>query len=128
VSRGEKEAWFAGRHGAFYVFRVNRRPLAEVSLFEQKPDSVLDHFHRMLAPAYQVVTGRGNKRGWKVGRAHREEGGVLVGKLGWYPLGRNVQEPDWSDEEQDWVDWTVRPPAAFFPLVSTAKAASWPYC
>lgn len=103
VPDGAGEAWFARRHGAFYVFRVNRRPLAEVSLFEQRPDSVLDHFHRMLAPAYQVVTGRGHKRGWKVGRAHSGDEGVLVGKLGWYPLGKKVQEPDWSEEEQDWV-------------------------
>lgn len=58
----------------------------------------------MLAPGFDVVTGRGNQRNWKVGGVQTdEEREILTGKLGWVPLGKEVVVPAWSEEDQDWT-------------------------
>lgn len=105
MSGGGEDTWFGGREGVFYVFRVNRRPRPDSPLFfENKPDAVFEHFRRMLAPGFDVVTGRGNQRSWKVGGVQTdEEREILTGKLGWVPLGKEVVVPAWSEEEQDWT-------------------------
>jgi hypothetical protein len=114
---GEEGAWFAGKEGVFYVFRVNRRPLPEESLFEKKPDSPFDHFSAVLEPGFDVVTGRGYKRGWKVGGVEIDPARqVLTGKLGWYPLGKEVVVPDWSEEEQDWLTEAQRAGGGVMPF------------
>jgi hypothetical protein len=102
--------WFGGRPGSLALYRVNRRPL-EPSLYSQEgmPDDVFEHFVRMLAPGYRVVTGRGNQRAWRVGGVHVDEADrIVTGKLGWVPVGEDVV-PDWSDQEKDWAEHAVPP-------------------
>jgi hypothetical protein len=102
-------AWFGGRSGYLFMYRVSRRPLAEPSLLAQEgmPSDPFEHFVRMLAPGHEVVTGRKNQRAWRVGGIEMDEDErVLTGKLGWVPVGVEVM-PDWSDELQDWAESPV---------------------
>lgn len=102
--------WFAGEDGTLFVFRVNRRPLSRPSLFTPEiPDDIWDHFLRMLAPGYEITTGRRNQRVWRVGGVHREaEDRTVVGKLGWQPTGDEIV-PEWSRESMDWLASTASP-------------------
>jgi hypothetical protein len=105
VSAPTAQPWFAEEPGEFWLFRVNRRPLPEGNLFATDgiPDDFFDHLRRVLAPGYEVVTGRRRQRVWKIGGSQvDEETAVLTGKLGWKPKGDAIV-PDWSEEEQDWV-------------------------
>jgi len=92
--------WFADRAGDFLLFRVNRRPIGENTLFPARmPEDVFEHFVGVLAPGWEVESGRRNRRRWRVGgididREHR----VLTGKLGWTPEGEEVVA-EWSEEE-----------------------------
>lgn len=96
--------WFANREGEVVVYRVNRRPLGAETLFPaQQPDDVFDHFTRMLAPGWEVVSGRGNQRIWRIGGVERDPASqLLTGKLGWVPRGEEVV-PEWSAEDKDWL-------------------------
>jgi hypothetical protein len=96
--------WFADRPGDFVLFRVNRRPLGESTLFPATmPPDVFEHFVGMLAPGWEVESGRRNRRRWRVGGiAIDPEERVLTGKLGWIPEGSEMVA-EWSDEEMDWV-------------------------
>jgi hypothetical protein len=102
--------WFAGRPGTLLVYRINRRPKYSDSLFPSKmPEDVFEHLVRVLAPGYEVVTGRANQRVWKVGGLRVDEGGrAVTGKLGWQP---REEEPvaEWSEEEKDWSSATAAP-------------------
>jgi hypothetical protein len=102
--------WFAGREGTLLVYRVNRRPKYSDTLFpSDMPEDVFEHFVRMLAPGYEVVSGRANQRIWKVGGlAVDEEARTLTGKLGWQP---REEEPvsEWSEDEMDWISGTAAP-------------------
>lgn len=102
--------WFAGEPGAFLVFRINRRPLQDPTLFTpQMPEDVFEHFTRMLAPGYQVVTGRRHQRTWRVGGVVPDrEAQTVTGKLGWLPVGEEVV-PEWSEEDKDWLSSTTTP-------------------
>lgn len=102
--------WFAQREGAFVVFRVNRRPFGEDTLLPAKiPGDAFDHFVRVLAPGWEVVTGRRNQRTWKVGGIKLDEGQrMLTGKLGWAPRETELVE-EWSDEDKDWVPSIAAP-------------------
>jgi hypothetical protein len=97
--------WFAGEAGEFFLFRVNRRPLDDLTLFTRAmPRDVFEHFERMLAPGYEVVTGRRHQRTWRVGGVQRhDEDRTLTGRLGWIPRGGEEIVPEWSDEEKDWL-------------------------
>lgn len=111
-----EDTWFAGSDGILFVFRVNRRPLTEGSLFE-KDQTPFEHFRRVLAPGYDVITGRGNQRVWKVGGIRVEEGQeLLTGKLGWLPKGKKIVVPTWSDEEQDWTNVPTQAGGGIMPF------------
>lgn len=102
--------WFAGHTGALLVFRVNRRPM-EPTLFTAPdlPADAFDHFGRVLAPGYEVITGRRYQRVWRVGGIHiHHVERILVGKLGWQPA---EEEPvaEWSDAEKDWTSSMTTP-------------------
>jgi hypothetical protein len=106
---GLADAWFAGQPGAILVYRVNRRPLREISLFADKPPSVFEHFRGVLAPGWAVVSGRRHQREWKVGGIQSDaEQELLVGKLGWLPRGE-AMVPSWSDEDKDWTSSITAP-------------------
>ncbi|MEX2105648.1 MAG: hypothetical protein WD810_02010 [Solirubrobacterales bacterium] len=116
MQRGGEDTWFAGMAGLFFVFRVNRRPLGEGNLFE-KEQTPFDHFRRVLAPGFDVVTGRGNQRVWKVGGVRvNEEQELLTGKLGWLPKGKKIVVPTWSDEEQDWTNVPTQAGGGIMPF------------
>lgn len=93
------------------VFRVNRRPLVDPTLFSPTtvPGDAFNHFVRMLTPGFEVNTGRQHQRTWRVGgvRADAIER-TLTGKLGWLPRGEEVV-PEWSEDEKDWVSSTTTP-------------------
>lgn len=102
----------AGKKARLLAYRVNRRPIGEGTLIpEAMPPEAFDHFCRMLAPGYEVVTsGRGRDRAWRVGGIEIDrDAEFLTGKLGWYPKDPEVV-PAWSAELMDWPP-TVRPPA-----------------
>lgn len=94
------------------AFRVNRRPIGEGTLLpERMPADAFDHFVRVLAPGYEVVTaGRGHERAWRVGAVEVDrEDEFVTGKLGWHQRDPEIV-PSWSDELKDWPP-TVSPPA-----------------
>lgn len=102
--------WFAGRSGRLLVYRVNRRPkYADTLLPAEMPEDVFDHFVRMLAPGYEVVTGRNHQRTWRVGgiRIDQKER-TLTGRLGWQTKDDEVIS-EWSDEVMDWLTQTAEP-------------------
>lgn len=96
--------WFAERDGDFVLFRVNRRPrFADSLLPAELPDDVFDHFRRVLAPGWQVVTGRKNQRTWRIGGVETDEDAqLLTAKLGYVPLDQEVV-PQWDEQEMDWI-------------------------
>src|SRR6185437_282362 len=102
--------WFAGRAGQLFVYRVNRRPRYSQTLFpSQMPNEVFEHFVRVLAPGYEVVTGRRSQRVWRVGGLRIDEPEeVLTGKLGWQPREDEIVW-EWSDEAKDWLSQTAAP-------------------
>ncbi len=90
VPESTDKPWFAGEPGEFFLFRVNRRPLDEADHLWQRrlPEDLFEHFVRVLAPGYEVVTGRRNQRTWRVGGVQRHaEDRTLTGRLGWVPRG-----------------------------------------
>ena len=102
----------ANKPARILAYRVNRRALGEGSLLpEELPHDAFDHFVRMLAPGYKVVTtGRGRDRVWRVGGIEIDQDNeILTGKLGWYSLDPEIV-PTWSPELNDWPP-TVRDPA-----------------
>lgn len=111
VPESSDAPWFAGDPGEFYLFRVNRRPLDDPSLFTPEiPSDVFEHFVRVLAPGYEVVTGRRHQRAWRVGGVQvHEEDRTVTGRLGWVPLGGEDVVVEWSDAEKDWVSITTTP-------------------
>jgi hypothetical protein len=108
VSVPPNTPWFAGHDGRLLVYRVNRRPRFEESLFPTTPPpGVFGHFKRMLAPGFEVHTGRKNQRVWRVGGlAIDDESQLITGKLGWQPVEEELVA-EWSDEEKDWVTRTA---------------------
>jgi hypothetical protein len=73
------------------------------------PPDAYGHFIRVLAPGYEVTTGRKNQRTWRVGGiALDDEFRILTGKLGWQPRGEEIVS-DWSEEAKDWVTMTAEP-------------------
>jgi hypothetical protein len=103
------DTWFAGKPGSILVFRVNRRYLPKVSLFAPAPLPAFEHFRRLLAPGWEVISGRRHQRIWKVGGISSDlDQELLVGKLGWLPRGETVV-PSWSEEDQDWTSSVSAP-------------------
>ena len=80
------------------------------------PEDVFEHFVGVLAPGWEVESGRRNRRRWRVGgididREHR----VLTGKLGWIPEGEEVVA-EWSEEEMDWIGRATKPHGNVLPF------------
>lgn len=100
------------------AFRVNRRPIGEGTLLpETLPDASFDHFVRVLAPGYEVVTyGRGSERSWRVGAVEIDGDDMFVtGKLGWHSRDPEIV-PSWSDELKDWPPTTQEPAETLMPF------------
>lgn len=109
----------AGKRARLLAFRVNRRPIGEGTLIpETPPGDAFDHFVRVLAPGYEVVTsGRGHDRSWRVGAIERDSDEQFVtGKLGWHRLAPDVV-PSWSDELKDWPSTETQPTETLMPFV-----------
>lgn len=109
----------ADRPAQVLAFRVNRRPIGEDTLLpETMPKDSFDHFARVLAPGYEVITaGRGRERSWRVGAvdvdgAHR----FVTGKLGWHPREPEIV-PSWSDDLKDWPAAIGHPTETLLPFV-----------
>ncbi|MCW0215815.1 MAG: hypothetical protein OJJ54_20880 [Pseudonocardia sp.] len=119
-ARSRNEPWFSGRPGTILLYRVNRRPLAQASLFSgQQPEDVFDHLVEVLLFGQEVETGRRSKRYWRLGnRGIREGERVLTGQIGWQstaPEAADRYDPsamEWSDSLGE-RGRTARAPFAF---------------
>lgn len=108
----------AERSARVLAYRVNRRPIGEGTLLpETIPTDSFDHFVRMLAPGYEVITkGRGKERSWRVGAIEVDaEDRFVTGKLGWHPREPEVV-PSWSDELKDWPATLSTPAETLLPF------------
>ena len=93
------------------AYRVNRRPLPEDNLFAEPglPNDVFDHFTRVLAPGYPVVTGTRYQRRWLVGNLEIDEADrTVVGRIGWEPL-RKAFVQRWSTDAKGWLETPADP-------------------
>jgi hypothetical protein len=81
------------------------------------PSDSFDHFVRVLAPGYEIVTkGRGKERSWRVGAIEIDaEERFVTGKLGWHPREPEVV-PLWSEELKDWPPTLSEPPETLMPF------------
>lgn len=81
------------------------------------PSDSFDHFVRMLAPGYEVVTvGRGHERSWRVGAVEVDQDGSFVtGKLGWHQRDPEVVL-SWSEELKDWPATLSEPSETLMPF------------
>ena len=103
--------WFAGRAGRVLAYRVNRRPLPEDNLFAEPglPEDVFEHFARVLAPGYPVVTGTRYQRRWLVGNLEVDSvDRTIVGRIGWEPL-RKAFVQRWSTDAKGWLETPADP-------------------
>jgi len=100
------------------AFRVNRRPIGEGTLLpETMPEDAFDHFTRVLAPGYEVITsGRGHERSWRVGAVETDKAEHFVtGKLGWHRRDPDIL-PSWSEELKDWPTTVAHSPETLMPF------------
>jgi hypothetical protein len=73
------------------------------------PADVFDHFLRMLAPEYDVVTGHSHQLIWRVGGIQDDIAAqVITGRLGLQPREDELV-PEWSVEAKDWPTEIARP-------------------
>jgi hypothetical protein len=108
----------AERPARVLAYRVNRRPIGAGTLLpETMPEDSFDHFVRVLAPGYEVITaGRGHERSWRAGAIEVGEADLFVtGKLGWYRREPEVV-PSWSAELKDWLATLSTPPETLMPF------------
>lgn len=115
----EGEPWFSGREGTVLLYRINRRPLAQLTLWSEQPESVLDHVVEVLRFGDEVVTGRRHQRTWRLGNRNIDDRrGVLTGQVGWQATGTEAADR-YDDQRLEWVDVvgergrTARAPFAF---------------
>jgi hypothetical protein len=86
------------------LYRVNRRPLAQQSLFAQQPDDVFDHIVEVLPFGSEVITGRRDKRIWRLGNRDIDPNmRILVGQVGWEATGTGAADK-YDPERQAWED------------------------
>jgi hypothetical protein len=99
------QLWFARRESVPVVlYRVNRRPLPQRSLFAEQPADVFDHFASVLLFGETVETGRRNRRLWRLGnRQILSDRQFLIGQLG-YERPDERPTDRYDPEERVWVD------------------------
>lgn len=115
-----EEPWFSGRPGTVLLYRVNRRPYPQQSLFaDAQPDDVFDHFVEVLLFGEEVETGRRNKRYWRLGNRRIDETQrILTGQVGWESTSTEAGD-QYDPVRREWVDVvgergrTARGPFAF---------------
>lgn len=108
----------ADRPARLLAFRVNRRPIGEGTLFPEKiPPDAFDHFVRMLAPGFEVITaGRGHERSWRAGAVEVDRDKRFVtGKLGWHTRDPEIV-PSWSEDLKDWPATLKEPVETLMPF------------
>jgi len=101
----QEEPWFSGKPGTVLLYRINRRPMPEQSLFDvEPPPNVLDHVAEVLLFGEEVETGRKNKRHWILGNRNiDEQNGTLAGQIGWE--SRGIESTGrYDSSRREWVD------------------------
>ena len=100
--------WFAGRDVPLLLYRVNRRPLAQLKLFSQQPAKFLDHLVECLLFGAEVATaGRGSTRYWRLGNRHISiEEGYLAGLIG-YRSGDTEAQDEYDEDNAEWKHTVV---------------------
>lgn len=106
AANAPKRPWYAGRSLPAYFFKVNRRPLAQLSLLSDgpPPDSFA-HFAATIPYGEGIESVRGLKRVWILGQSDDGDPDqrILVGEIGWQrPEQRLTSRFD--DERRAWVD------------------------
>ena len=76
--------WFAGKEATVLLFKVNRRPLPQITMRDDLVEAdPFDHVQTVLPFGQPVSTGRRYRRTWYLGNAEEWTSGVLVGQVGW---------------------------------------------
>ncbi|MGN9803048.1 hypothetical protein [Micromonospora sp. L32] len=98
------EPWFAERSGVVLLYRINRRPLPEPSLFAHQPELFMDHLVEVLQFGVPEVTGRRNKREWRLGnREITPDEDALFGQIGWVRTDYRAAD-HYNEAEMRWED------------------------
>lgn len=98
------EPWYSGREETILFFRINRRPLAEPSMFASRPDSVLDHVAEALLFGEPVVTGRRHQRVWRLGERRIDtDQQTLTGQVGWQAVDAHART-EFDEENTRWFE------------------------
>jgi hypothetical protein len=102
---GRATPWFSGQDGEVVLYRINRRPLPQGSMFATAaPTTFFDHLVEVLLFGEPFVTGRAHKREWRLGnRDIMPDGSALTGQLGW--TGEDTRPRDAYDNDRlEWED------------------------
>ena len=113
-----RPAWYADKDIPLLVYRVNRRPRAQVSFFDSAPPSFLDHVAEVLLFGAQIVTSRGrHERTWTLGNREIDaEARYLAGWIGYRTEGAEEQD----DYDPDALAWRTL-------VVETQRRATAPF-
>jgi hypothetical protein len=106
---GDVFPWFADRAGVIPLYRINRRPLPQPTLFSREPESFVDHLLQTLPFGESVETeGGGVRREWHLGnRDVRPDLAAIFGQVGWIRTDLrtsdryNLAEQRWEDAIED---------------------------
>lgn len=101
----EVEPWFAEREsGTLLFYRVNRRPLPQISLFAEQPSDFFGHLTSVLLFGAATDTGRKHQRRWRLGNEEiDEERKLLIGHVG-YERPDERPTDRYDEEARAWVD------------------------
>jgi hypothetical protein len=99
------EPWFANRESeALLLYRVNRRPLLQASLFAEQPPDFFAHLLSVLLFGEVVDTGRQYQRFWRLGnRVVDERDNMLMGQIG-YERAQHRPTDRYDEQTQAWTD------------------------
>ena len=106
--RQAKQPWFSNRSVSVVVFRINRRPRSQGSLFRPRQENFMDHLREVLLYGESIRVGKRGNRRWRLGHQRIDPAGrFIAGILGW-----ETQET----HQQDYFD---RSSAQWVPGVAT---------
>ena len=102
--------WFSNRPVSVVVFRINRRPMSQGSLFGPQRESFIDHLREVLLFGHSIRVGKRGKRQWRLGNQRIDhDGRFIAGILGW------------ETEETHQQDYFDRSSAEWVPGVGTSS-------
>lgn len=98
------EHWFSGKDLEVLVYKINRRPLGDLMLFEP-PKDFLKHLTQVLSGDLVAKSGRSYQREWRIGNLSRNHG-AITGMLGWSRRGEALSNI-YDENTKTWRDTVV---------------------